>query len=96
VPTNVRRRSIIHEFEFDSGLRRFLGSVGRADALFSDFLESLARSPERGFSVPGAPEFLGLPIHTDNEGSYLVIYWYDEDRVYCIGMRRVPSGIHRD
>lgn len=51
--------------------------------------------PERGFAVPGAPDFLGLPIHTE-DGSFLVIYWFDEERVYCLGMRRVPSGVFRD
>jgi hypothetical protein len=77
-------------------LQQFFGSVSRADTIFAAFLETLARSPERGFAVQGAPDYLGLPIHTEGEGSYLVIYWYDEDKVYCIGMRRVPSGIHGD
>ena len=91
--TNVRRRSIVHEFEFDQGLRHFFGEVRRADAIVADWMGALARSPERGFAVQGAPEYLGLPIHTES-GSFLVIYWFDEDRVYCIGMRRIPSGIY--
>lgn len=92
--TNVKRRSIVHEFEFDEGLQRFFGEVSRADKIFSDWLETLARNPGRGLAVRGAPEYLGLPIHTD-QGSYLVIYWFDDRNVYCVGMRRVPSGVHR-
>ena len=89
---NVKRRSIVHEFEFDQGLERFFGEVQRADAIVSDWMEALARSPQRGFAVQGAPEFLGLPIHTE-QGSFLVLYWFDEERVYCLSVRRVPSGI---
>jgi hypothetical protein len=58
-------------------------------------MEAIARHPERGFAVPGAPDYYGLPIHTE-DGSFLVIYWFDDERVYCLGLRRVPSGIFRD
>lgn len=91
--TNVRRRSIVHELEFDHGLRRFFEEVQHADRLFADWMEVLARHPERGFSVQGAPEYSGLPIHTD-QGSYLVIYWFDDVNVYCLGMKKVPRGIY--
>lgn len=91
--TNVRRRSIVHEFELESGFRRFFGEVRQADRIFTDWLETLARHPERGFPVQGAPGYLGLPIHT-GQGSYLVLYWFDDDHVYCIGMRPIPGGIY--
>ena len=93
--TNARRRSIVHEFELDEGLAKFFGTVRRGDEIFADWLEALARSPERGFAVQRAPEYLGLPIHTQ-DGSFLVIYWFDEDRVYCIAMRRIPQGVYGD
>lgn len=89
-------RSIVHEFEFADALGRFYAQEGeRADDVYRDFEEALARSPERGYAVQGAPEYLGLPMHTEHR-SYLVIYWFDEDNVYCIGMRRVPHGIYDD
>lgn len=48
-----------------------------------------------GYAVSGAPDYLGLPLHTER-GSFLIIYWYDDNNVYCLGMRRVPSGIFGD
>ena len=88
-------RSIVHEFEFDAALRRFYGEVDRADDIFREWAEALGRTPERGYAVQNAPEYLGLPIHTERR-SYLVVYWFDENHVYCIGMRRVPRGVYDD
>ena len=91
--TRTTRRSIVHEYRFDEGLKQFFGEVQRADQIFADWTEALGRSPERGMAVQGAPDYSGLPIHTD-QGTYLVIYWFDEDTVYCIGMRRIPAEIY--
>ncbi len=44
-------------------------------------------------AVQGTPDYSGLPIHT-GQGTYLVIYWFDEDTVYCVGMRRIPAEIY--
>lgn len=42
-----------------------------------------------GYAVRGAPDYLGIPLHT-GRGSFLIIYWYDDDYVYCIGLRPIP------
>lgn len=49
----------------------------------------VARLPEAGFAVRGAPEFLGRPFHTDRH-AYLVIYTYDDEVVECAGLRPIP------
>jgi len=42
-----------------------------------------------GYAVRGAPDYLGIPFHS-SAGAFQVVYWYDDDNVYCIGMRPVP------
>ena len=88
-------RSIVLEFEWDKALAEFFGDTARGDEAVRGWQERVLRFPDLGFAVPGAPDYLGLPLHTE-VGSFLCIYWYDDDHVYCIGMRRVPSGIYGD
>lgn len=92
---NTRRRSIVHEFEWDRALELYFRDTPRGDEEVSEWEDLVARHPDAGYVVPGRPDYLGLPLHT-SRGSFLVIYWYDDESVYCIGMRRVPSGIHGD
>jgi hypothetical protein len=90
-----KRRSIVHEFEWDKALELYFKDAQRADDEIRDWEDRVAQHPDAGYAVSGAPDYLGLPLHTDR-GSFLVIYWYDDDHVYCIGMRRVPRGIYGD
>jgi hypothetical protein len=86
----VIRRSIVHEFEFESGLREYFQGIERADEEIREWGERVAKWPDMGYAVHGAPDYLGIPLHTSH-GSFLIIYWYDDDHIYCIGMRPIPS-----
>jgi hypothetical protein len=76
-------------------LQEILGNDARSDEILREWGASVALHPDMGYAVAGAPDYLGLPLHTAR-GSFLIVYWYDDDHVYCLGMRRVPSGIFGD
>jgi hypothetical protein len=67
--------------------------IAREGSRAQEAIEALelfvARLPEAGFPVRGAPEFLGRPFHTDSH-AYLVIYTYDAEAVECVGVRPIP------
>lgn len=88
-------RNIVHEFEWDKALDFHFKGAARGDEAIRGWEERVLHYPDTGFAVPGAEDYLGLPLHTES-GSFLCIYWYDDDHVYCIGMRRVPRGIYGD
>lgn len=88
-------RNLVHEFEWDKALELWFKGSARGDEAIRGWEDRVVRHPDIGFAVPGAPDYLGLPLHTES-GAFLCIYWYDDDHVYCIGMRRVPSGIYGD
>ena len=82
------RRSIVHEFEFESGLKQYFQGVERADEEIRGWGERVAKWPDMGYAIRGAADYLGIPLHASN-GSFLIIYWYDDDNIYCIGMRPI-------
>lgn len=61
----------------------------RAREAIEAFELFVARLPDAGFAVRGAPEFVGRPFHTDRR-AYLVIYTYDAEAVECLGVRPIP------
>ena len=67
--------------------------IAREGSRAQEAIEALelfvARLPEAGFAVRGAPEFLGRPVHTDLH-AYLVVYTYDDEVVECVGLRPIP------
>lgn len=48
-----------------------------------------------GMAVPGQPTARSRPFHTP-DGSFLVLYTYDREKVVCLTIRRVPSGSFGD
>jgi len=60
-----------------------------ADEEIGQWGERVAKWPDMGYAVHGAPDYLGIPLHS-SVGAFLVIYWYDDESVYCIGMRPIP------
>ena len=61
----------------------------RAQEAVEAFELFVARLPEAGFAVRGAPDFLGRPFHTDQH-AYLVLYTFDAAVVECVGVRPIP------
>jgi hypothetical protein len=93
VKQKIKKRNIVHEFEFAQDLARYLRDEPRRDQIVKEWSERVSQNPDFGYAVPGAPDYLGLPLHAERS-SYLVIYWYDDDHVYCIGMRRIPRSVY--
>lgn len=88
---SAKKRNIVHDFEWDQARKRNFADDPRADEILADWEERIARHPDMGYAVPGAPDYLGIPLHME-KSSYLAIYWYDEEAVYFVGMVRVPRG----
>lgn len=65
-------------------------SSERAKDAITGFERVVARIPEMGMAVPGRPEFFSRPFHT-GDGSFLVIYTFDDRQVVCLAVRPVPS-----
>ena len=87
---NERRRSIVHEFKFDQHLSDYFhGDIQRADWEIRNWGERVAKWPDMGHAVHGALDYLGIPFHS-SVGAFLVVYWYDDDYVYCLGMQPIP------
>lgn len=42
-------------------------------------------------SLPGRTRYFGRPFRTE-AGSYLGIYTFDNEKVVCLAVRKVPSG----
>lgn len=88
-------RRIVHEAKFLERLHEFFGDTGRGKEILREFSEALARSPERGYAVQGAPDYSGIPLRADDK-AFLVIYWYDDECVHCVNMRPVPGSAFGD
>jgi hypothetical protein len=88
---NSGRRRLVKGTKYRSDIERIRQSSERAAEIIAAFELVVVRIPEHGMAVPGKPGFYSRPFHTD-EGSYLVIYTFDDDQVTCSAIRSVPSG----
>lgn len=86
-------RRIVRTPRFERELKAVQSA--RIDEALTGFEHVLARIPDMGMSVPGQPSARSRPFHTP-EGSFLVIYTYDRDKVVLLTIRRVPSGSFGD
>ena len=87
-----KRRRVVQTARFEQELEAVLKEHPRAEESFRGFEEVVSRQPTIGMSVRDQPtNVCGLPIHTEG-ASFLVLYRYDERRVVCLALRRVPSG----
>jgi hypothetical protein len=85
-------RRIVRTPSFERGLNEARSSAGdRLDEALTGFEHVVARIPESGMAVPGRSGFRSRPFHS-SEGSYLVVYTYDREKVVFLSIRRVPSG----
>lgn len=85
-------RRIVRAPSFERALSEARGSTGsQFDEALAGFEHVVARTPESGMAVSGRPGFRSRPFHT-YEGSYLVVYTYDREKVALLSIRRVPSG----
>jgi hypothetical protein len=89
-------RRIVQTPRFERELHEVRRLVGhRLDEALAGFEHVLARIPEMGMAVPGQPTARSRPFHTP-DGSFLVIYTYDREKVVCLTIRRVPSASFGD
>ena len=89
-------RRVVRTPSFERSLSEIRGSAGdRLDEALAGFEHVVSRTPESGMTVSGRPGFRSRPFHTP-EGSFLVIYTYDREKVVCLSIRRVPSGTFGD
>lgn len=84
-------RSVERTPGFERQLSAAIDEHPRVADAFRGFSAAVSRFPESGLEVSRRPGYYQRPFHT-GEASYLVIYTFDEKRVVCIGMRKVPSG----
>lgn len=64
----------------------------RAEEALKGFEQVIARRPEMGNSVRGAPaEFACFPFHVPENGSYLGVYRFDDEVVELLSLRELPS-----
>lgn len=82
-------RRIVRTPRFERELKAVQSA--RIDEALAGFEHVLARIPEMGMAVPGQPTARSRPFHTP-EGSFLVIYTYDREKVVLLTLRRVPSS----
>ena len=85
------RRRIVRAPRYELELRKILRSVPRAREAIEGLETVIARVPEQGRAVTGQPGWCSRPVHAP-EGSFLVVYSYDDVAVICRGIRRVPTG----
>jgi hypothetical protein len=82
-------RQIVRTPRFERELKAVQSA--RLDEALVGFEHVLARIPEMGMAVPGQPTARSRPFHT-SDGSFLVIYTYDREKVVLLTLRRVPSS----
>ena len=82
-------RRIVRTPRFERELKAVQSA--RIDEALAGFEHVLARIPEMGMAVPGQSTARSRPFHTP-EGSFLVIYTYDREKVVLLTLRRVPSS----
>jgi len=63
----------------------------RAEEAIAGFERVVSRIPEMGMAVRGKQGFYSRPFHT-GDGSYLVIYTFDEETVTLVSVRSIPSS----
>lgn len=86
-------RRIVRTPRFERELKAVQSA--RIDEALVGFEHVLARIPEMGMAVPGQPAARSRPFHTP-DGSFLVVYTFDREKVVCLTIRRVPSGSFGD
>ena len=85
------RRKLVKAPKYRNEIEKIRQSSKNAAEIIAAFELVVARIPEQGMAVPGKPGFYSRPFHTD-QGSYLVIYTFNDDQVVCSAVRPVPSG----
>jgi hypothetical protein len=88
-----RSRRVVQQPRFQAELKPILSSILRAEEAWKGFSHAVARIPEMGMAVPGRSGFYSRPFHTE-QGSFLVIYTFDDEKVVCLGLRAVPSNAY--
>ena len=86
-----RARRVVQPPHFQTELKPILASTPRAEEAWKGFTHVVARIPEMGMAVRGRPGFYSRPFHTE-QGSFLVVYTFDDRKVTCVSLRAVPSG----
>lgn len=85
-------RRIVREPRFERDLQQVFAADARAAEAWADFERVLARMAEQGMAVPGRPGFRSWPFHTGG-GSYLIIYSLTKEKIVCLTLRPVRSGL---
>ena len=89
--SNGERRKLVWSPRSSPEIDQIRRSSERAAEAISGFERVVVRIPEMGMAVPHKPGFFSRPFHTDR-GSFLVIYTFDDNQVFCITVRPVPSS----
>jgi len=84
-------RKVVRLPAYEAELRRLRAEVRRVDEAFAGLEQVIARVPDQGMAVAGRPGWCARPVHTE-DGSFLVVYSFDDREVVCRGIRRVPAG----
>lgn len=87
-----RRRRLVRQPAFARDIQKIQQGSERAAEAVAAFERVVAQIPEQGMAVPGRPGVRSFPFHTD-EGSYLVLYTFNDREVVCIALRPVRSGV---
>lgn len=86
-----RPENIVLEKKFLESFEKYLGNNDHHKKRWKDFCKSLLRSPKIGYVAPKAPDYIGVPFHVGDR-SFFVVYWYDNENIYCVEIHPVPSG----
>jgi hypothetical protein len=87
------RRRIVRRPDCARWFEQIEENDSRGRDAIAGFERVVSRHPEFGNPFPSSPTYRCLPFHTD-DGSYLVIYTYDDETVVCLGVRRVPRSAY--
>jgi hypothetical protein len=86
-----RPRKLVRKREYQQAIERIRRETARGPEAVEGFEEVIRRSPEFGMSLPGRAKYFGRPFRTE-AGSYLGVYTYDDEKVICLAVRKVPTG----
>jgi len=90
VSAKQRDRKVLWDPRCKQAVEEIITREGsRAREAVEAFELFVARMPDGGYAVRGAPGFRGRPFHTDRR-AYLIIYTYDDRVVECVGVRPIP------
>ena len=85
-----RRRRLIRNPAFARDIDKIRQGSERAAEAVAAFERIVVQIPEQGMAVPGSPGARSFPFHTD-QGSYLVVYTYNDREVVCLAVRPVRA-----